>query len=202
MSSRAAEDVRVQEQEGLDVAAAARQVAELLLVEAARDGLALQRDVVGGVRGHGDGLGHRAQLELRVHAGGPRRAQHDAGLLVFLEVRSDHLDAVGAGLEVRRLEAALGVGLDRPRHRRALVDDEDRGPADRRALRVDDGPADRAQERLGVRGAGDSQGQEHDEKDPCSHHLLLDGRPIRAVSAGGRDPTDGLRPPVQYESKR
>jgi hypothetical protein len=50
----AAEHVRVQEQERLDVAAVARQVVELLLVQAARDGAAVRRDVVDRFRGDGD----------------------------------------------------------------------------------------------------------------------------------------------------
>ena len=75
MSSAAADDVGVEEQERLDVAAVARQVVELLLVEAARDGLAVERDVVERVGGDGDRFADAAQLERDVDQRGARSAQ-------------------------------------------------------------------------------------------------------------------------------
>ena len=168
-----AQHVRVQEQEGLDVAAAAGEVAELLLVEPPGDGLALQGDVAEGLRGDGDRLRHGAQLQLHVHERGAGRAEHHAGLLGLLEVGGGHLDAVGAGPQVRGLEAALGVGLHGARHARGLVDDEDGGAGDGRPLGIHDRPADGPQEGLGGRVSRDAQGQEQGHKDPCSHLVLL-----------------------------
>src|SRR6185295_20150279 len=82
----AAEDVRVQQQERLDVAAVPRQVVELLLVEPAGDGPTVERDVVERLAGDDDRLGPPAELEPGVDARGARRPQHDARLLELLEV--------------------------------------------------------------------------------------------------------------------
>ena len=113
------------------------------------------------------GLGDRPELELRVHAGDARRAQHDAGLLVLLEVRGDDLDPVRARPQVRGLEAALRVGLDRAGDARALVGDQDRGLGHGAALGIDHGAADRAQEGLRRDGGGEaSSGHEHDDNEP------------------------------------
>ena len=100
-------------------------------------------------RGHGDGLVDAAELERDVHRADAGGAEHDARLLEFLEVRGHHLDAVGPGPEVGGLVAPLGVGLDGTGHPRRLVDDEDGGARDRGPLRIGDGAADGAQERLG-----------------------------------------------------
>jgi len=121
----------------------------------------------------GDRLRHGAQLQLHVHERGAGRAEHHAGLLGLLEVGGGHLDAVGAGPQVRGLEAALGVGLHGARHARGLVDDEDGGAGDGRPLGIHDRPADGPQEGLGGRVSRDAQGQEQGHKDPCSHLVLL-----------------------------
>ena len=128
MSCRAAaDDVRVEEQEGLDVAAVARQVAQLLLVEAASDRLAVERDVVDRLGRDGHRLVHASDLERDVDQRGRRRAHEHTGPLGLLEVRGDDLDPVGARLEVGRLVAALGIGFEGAGSARRLVHDQDGG---------------------------------------------------------------------------
>ena len=107
MRVEAADDVRVERQEVLDVAAVARQVAQLLLVEAARDRLALERDVVLPFGGHGDHVLEAADFELQVGSDDRRGAQHDAGALHFLEAAERRRHRVGAGAQVRDLEQPL-----------------------------------------------------------------------------------------------
>ena len=85
----AADDVRVQQQERLDVAAVARQVVQLLLVEAAAIGLAVERDVVERVGRDRDGLAHAADFERDVRRSAVPAARSDhAGPLELLEVRA------------------------------------------------------------------------------------------------------------------
>ena len=69
----AADDVRVQREEVLDVAAVARQIAQLLLVEPAGDRLALERDVVLPLGRDRDDVLEPADLEVEVRARRPRR---------------------------------------------------------------------------------------------------------------------------------
>ncbi len=144
-----AEDVGVQEQERLDVPAVARKVVELLLVEAAGDRPAVERDVVEGFRGNRHRLGHGAQLQLRVHVRRACRPQHDSCPLELLELGGCHLDAVAPRPQVGRLVAALRVGVHRARDARGLVHDQDGRPGYGPTLRIRDRPADRPQEGLG-----------------------------------------------------
>ena len=78
----AADDVGVEREEVLDVAAVARQVAQLLGVQAAGDGLALDGDVLA-LGDHGDDAFEAADLEVQVDHP-RRRPEHDAGALTFL----------------------------------------------------------------------------------------------------------------------
>ena len=188
----AAEHVRVQQQEGLDVPAAPGQVVELLLVEPAGDGAAVERDVVKGFRGHHDRFGPTAQLELGIDARGTRRPQEEPRPLVFLEVGGGDLDAVGAGLEVGGFEAPLSIRPHGARHARALVDDEHGGILDRGALRIDDRAADRAEERLSVDSAGGPHdAQEQYQEDPSHVLLLARSQMLDARRMGNRKKTTG-----------
>ena len=77
----AADDVGVQREKVLDVAAVARQIAQLLLVEAAGDGLALERDVVLAFGPDGDDVLEASELEVEIGSHDRGRAQHDAAAL-------------------------------------------------------------------------------------------------------------------------
>ena len=144
----AAHDVGIEEQERLDVAAVARQIVELLLVEAARDGLAVERDVIEGVRRNRDRLVDVANLERYVDERRAGRPQDHARSLEFLEVRRRHLDTVRPRLQVWRLVPAVGVGVERASGVGRLVDDQDRGSRDDLSLRIGDRAANGAKERL------------------------------------------------------
>src|SRR5262249_30673605 len=80
-----ADDVRVEREEVLDVAAVARQIAQLLLVEATRDRLALERDVVLSLRRHHDDFVEASELELKVGARDGRGPEEKPGALDGLE---------------------------------------------------------------------------------------------------------------------
>ena len=144
----AADHVRVEQQEGLDVPAIARQVVELLLVEAANDGLALERDVVARFSGDGDDLVEAAELERNVHERRSGGAHQHARPLELLEVRRDDLDTIGPRSEVRRFIPAFRIRLERSRHTGRVIDDEYRRALNRLTLRIDDCAADCSQERL------------------------------------------------------
>ena len=142
----AADHVRVEQQERLDVPAIARQVVELLLVEAANDGLALERDVVARFSGDGDDLVDAAELERDVHERRTGRAHENARPLELLEVRRDDLDTIRPRSEVRRLIPAFRIRLERPRHASRVIDDENRRALNSLPLRIDDCAADCPQE--------------------------------------------------------
>ena len=144
----AADHVRVEQQEGLDVAAIARQVVELLLVEAADNGLALERDVVARFSGDGDDLVEAAELERDVHERRTGGSHEHARPLELLEVRRDDLDTIRPRSEVRRLIPAFRIRLERPRHASRVIDDENRRALNSLSLRIDDCAADGSQERL------------------------------------------------------
>ena len=177
-------------------------------------------DVVEGFGRDGHRLGHRAELEPGVDAGHAAGPHHHAGLLELLEGGGDDLDAIGAGSQVRRLEATLVVGVDAARHPGRLVDDQDGGGRDGRSLRVGDGATQSAEDRLGVRGDdGDRDCQEHQyehaprQEAALSPRALMNGcRRISSSSASRPLPGNTLgrpgkpRPPgsrsARYERKR
>ncbi len=123
----AADDVRVEQEERLDVARVARQVAQLLGIEAARDRAAVERDVVLRVGRDRDGLAHAADFERDIDERGRRRAHHDASSLELLEARGQDFDLVRAWLKVGRLVAAFRVRIDRAWDAGGFVGDEHRG---------------------------------------------------------------------------
>ena len=142
MSFGAAHHVRVQQQERLDVARAARQIVQLLAVQAAADRLAVERDVVRLAR-HGNRLADAADFERDIDQGVAGRADEHAGPLDLLEAGRHDLDLVIARLEIGRLVSALIVGLDGTRHAGRFVGDEHRCALHGRALLIDHGAANR-----------------------------------------------------------
>ena len=94
MSSHAADDVRVQQQERLDVARVARQVVQLLLVEAAADRLALERDVVGSSPETVTVSVTPPTSSVTSTSAVPAARDQHAGLLELLEVGRHDLDPV------------------------------------------------------------------------------------------------------------
>ncbi len=157
----AADHVGVEEQERLDIATVARQIVELLLIEAADNGLALERDVVVRFARDGDRLVDAAELEGDVHERRAGGSHENARSLELLEVRRDDLDAIGSRSEVRRLIAALRIGLERSGHAGRVVDDENGGAWYDLSLGIDDGTANRAQE--GLRECRRAEGEDRGE---------------------------------------
>ena len=199
----AAEDVRVQRQEVLYVAAVAGEVPQLLGVEAHGDGRALEHDVVESLGGDGDRLRDRAELELHVDARDPGGPHNDAVLLVLLEAGGHHLDPVAARPEVGGLVATVGVGVDGPGHPGGLVHDQHGGIRNRRPLGIRHGAADRSQDRLSAEWRRDRrERQKHQEHQSprrgrprpergyermSSHLFLLGIPPITGVSSPARE---------------
>ena len=187
MSSAAADHVGVEEQERLDIAAVARKVVELLLVETARDGLAIERDVVDRIGRDGDRFVDAADGQGDVHQSGAGRAQDNARSLEFLEVRRHDLDPVGPGFEVCRFVAALRIGLDRAGHAGRLVDDQHRRAGHDAALGIDDRAPDGTEERLrhGWCGHGVSH-QEHEEREKSACDPLHSSSPSTSPGSSAR----------------
>ena len=73
------------------------------------------------------------------------------GLLDVLEGRGAGVDAVEAGLDVRKREAPIRVRLDRPTKAGGYMDDRDDCATDRAATRIHDLPATSAR-RFALRG--------------------------------------------------
>ena len=181
----AADDVRVEGQEVLDVAAVAGQVAQLLCVQAACDRRALHGDVLA-LGDHGDDVLERAHFELDIGAGHRRGPQEDARPSRGLEAGEADVDRVAARAQVGHLEEAFAGAHDLSRDAGVLVGHDDRRAGDDRALRVAHRASDRAERRL--RGA--RRGRQHRDRDE-SGHAEQEARPpnpgLDEVDACSRD---------------
>ena len=166
--------VRVQQEEVLHVAAVAGQVAQLLLSSpTATEGLSIAMLL----RASAETVTVSATVPSSSRASTratPPRPHHHAGPLELLEGGGDDLDAIGAGSQVRRLEATLVIGLDAARYAGRLVDDQDGRGRDAAALGVGDGATQRAEDRLGSAGMtaiatarSTNTNTRHDRNEPC-----------------------------------
>ena len=118
-SYRAADHVGIQREEILDVAAVARQIAELLLVEPAGDRLAFERDVVLPFRGDRDDVLEPTHLQVEGGEHGGRGAEHHPGRCTFLKPLSE---AVTVQVPGRRLGASNNPSASVCTSRLTLVD--------------------------------------------------------------------------------
>ena len=187
----AADDVGVEREEVLDVAAVARQVAQLLGVEPAGDGLALERDVLT-LGDHRDDVLEVADFELQVGTGHRRRTQDDAGATARLEAGQAGVDRVRAGPQVRHLEQALRVADRFARDPGVFVGDDHGRAWHDAALGIVDRAADGAER--GLR-RGRRRGQHRDGDDGMQE----DGEavpPCTQVEQRGRVPSRHQRSPL------